>query len=94
MLREIIDYWKRTGAGKIYLFENATQANFTRLVYRAAGYTRLCRETGAVPVFLDEERGHALPFTGRTPASAADPDGYDLTSFVMPDTVMKLIRER
>ncbi len=94
VLREIIDYWKRAGAGKIYLFENATQANFTRLVYRAAGYTRLCRETGAVPVFLDEERGHALPFTGRTPASAADPDGYDLTSFVMPDTVMKLIRER
>ncbi|MCU0844456.1 MAG: DUF362 domain-containing protein, partial [Spirochaetes bacterium] len=94
VLREIIDYWKRAGAKKIYLFENATQANFTRLVYRAAGYTRLCRETGAVPVFLDEEKGHALAFTGRAPASAANPDGYDLASFSMPETVMKLIRER
>lgn len=94
VLREIIDYWKRAGARRIFLFENATQANFTRLVYRAAGYTRLCRETGAVPVFLDEEKGGTLPFPGRAPASAAHPDGYDLSSFIMPETVLKLMNER
>jgi len=56
VLREIILYWKKAGAKKIYLFENSTQANYTRLVYRATGYTRLCRETGAIPVYLDEEK--------------------------------------
>ncbi|KFO66388.1 hypothetical protein ER57_17790 [Smithella sp. SCADC] len=40
MLREIILYWKNAGARKIYLFENSTQANYTRPVYKATGYTR------------------------------------------------------
>lgn len=94
VLGAVIRYWKRMGAAKIYLFENSTQANYTRLVFRAAGYTRLCRQTGAIPVFLDEEKSEPLPFTGKRPAEEGDPDGYDLASFRMPATVMKLIRER
>ena len=94
VLREIILYWKRAGAKKIYLFENSTQANYTRLVYRAAGYTGLCRETGACPVYLDEEKSRRLPFNGLGPVGANEPDGYDLTSFDMPEAVMRLIEER
>jgi len=94
VLREIILYWKNAGARKIYLFENSTQANYTRLVYKATGYTRLCRETGAIPVYLDEEKSRPLTFNGRGPAGAKEPDGYDLTSFDMPQTVMRLMEER
>jgi uncharacterized protein (DUF362 family) len=94
VLREIILYWKNAGARKIYLFENSTQANYTRLVYKATGYARLCRETGAIPVYLDEEKSRPLTFNGRGPAGVMEPDGYDLTSFDMPQTVIRLMEER
>jgi len=54
VLRETIRYFQKCGANNIYVIENCTQANFTRLVFHAIGYQRICRETGAVPVFLDE----------------------------------------
>ena len=94
VLREIIEYWKKNGAKKIFLFENATQGNYTRLVYYGTGYTKLCKQTGTVPVFLDEEKSETLAFTGKEKQSENNPDGYELTSFEMPETVMRLIRER
>jgi len=54
VLRESIRYFRACGARTIYVMENCTQANFTRLVFHGTGYLRICRETGAVPVFLDE----------------------------------------
>ena len=54
VLRQTILYFQKCGARKIYVIENCTQANFTRLVFQAIGYLKICRETGAIPVFLDE----------------------------------------
>ncbi len=54
VLRETIDYFRKNGARTVYVMENCTQANFTRLVFHATGYLKVCRETGAVPVYLDE----------------------------------------
>jgi uncharacterized protein (DUF362 family) len=54
VLRETILYFRRCGARKIFVMENCTQANFTRLVFQSTGYLRICKETGAVPVYLDE----------------------------------------
>jgi uncharacterized protein (DUF362 family) len=54
VLRETILYFQKCGANNIYVIENCTQANFTRLVFYAIGYQRICRETGAIPVYLDE----------------------------------------
>ena len=54
VLRETILYFRSCGARTIYVIENCTQANFTRLVFHAIGYLKVCRETGAVPVYLDE----------------------------------------
>jgi len=85
VLREIIEYWKKNGAKKIFLFENATQGNYTRLVYHGTGYMQLCRQTGTVPIFLDEEKSEPLNFTGKEKQSENNPDGYELTSFEMPD---------
>ncbi len=65
VLRETIVYLKRCGARTVYVMENCTQANFTRLVFQATGYLQVCRETGAVPVYLDE-----------TPAVPDLPGGY------------------
>lgn len=54
VLRQTILYFQKCGARTIYVIENCTQANFTRLVFKAIGYLKICRETGAIPVFLDE----------------------------------------
>ena len=54
VLRQTILYFQKCGARTIYVIENCTQANFTRLVFQAIGYLKICKETGAVPVYLDE----------------------------------------
>jgi uncharacterized protein (DUF362 family) len=54
VLRQTILYFQKCGAHKIYIIENCSQGNFTRLVFDAIGYLKICKETGAIPVFLDE----------------------------------------
>lgn len=54
VLRQAILYFQRCGARRIYVMENCTQANFTRMVFHVTGYTEIFKETGAVPVYLDE----------------------------------------
>jgi len=54
VLRQVITHLKARGAKTVYVIENCTQGNITRLVFRVTGFDRVCRETGAVPVYLDE----------------------------------------
>ena len=90
----VIEYWKEHGANKIYLFENSTQSNATRLVYAVIGYDKICKRTGAVPVYLDEEKTVPFEFKGKKSVTE-DPDGYFVTKFDMPEFVVKhLIEEK
>ncbi|MGM0454515.1 MAG: DUF362 domain-containing protein, partial [Thermodesulfobacteriota bacterium] len=54
VLRAVIDYFKSGGARNIYVIENCTQGNITRLVFKVTGLDRVCRQTGAIAVYLDE----------------------------------------
>ena len=45
VVRAAIEYWLDAGARNVYLFENATQGNYTRIVFEATGYAG---DTGAV----------------------------------------------
>ena len=54
VLRAVIRHFQQAGAKTVYVIENCTQGNITRLVFEATGMTRVCRETGAIPVYLDE----------------------------------------
>jgi uncharacterized protein (DUF362 family) len=54
VLRQVILYLRENGANEIYVMENATQGNITRLVFKVTGFENVCRETGAIPVYLDE----------------------------------------
>ena len=54
VIREVILYFKTNGARNIYVIENCTQSNITRLVFKGTGIARVCKETGAIPVYLDE----------------------------------------
>ncbi|MBC2714285.1 MAG: DUF362 domain-containing protein [Desulfobacteraceae bacterium] len=75
VLRQVIVYLRENGANDIYVIENATQGNITRLVFMVTGIGKVCRETGAIPVYLDE-----------TPAIPVYLEGLktfiDLSSFV------------
>lgn len=54
VLEALLAYLRDHGYGRLAVFENATAGNFTRLVFHAAGYTRICRRYGARPIYLDE----------------------------------------
>jgi uncharacterized protein (DUF362 family) len=89
-----IRYWQRAGARTVYVFENCTQANCTRLVFELTGYNALCKRTGALPIYLDEGEAVECEFSGKAPVSC-DPRGYELTRFRMPRFVHdRLIRDK
>jgi len=53
---EVLDYCRESGAKRIFLMDNSTQANMTRLVFEVTGLGRLAVEHGAEPLYLDEGR--------------------------------------
>ncbi|TFF94024.1 DUF362 domain-containing protein, partial [Candidatus Thorarchaeota archaeon] len=57
VLKAVIEYFYDCGASEVFIMENSTQANMTRIVFRFTGYSEVCRQTGATPIYLDEESG-------------------------------------
>ncbi len=55
VLKAVIEYFYDCGASEVFVIENSTQANMTRIVFRFTGYGDVCKETGAKPAYLDEE---------------------------------------
>lgn len=94
VVQAAIRYWQRAGARTVYVFENCTQANCTRLVFETTGYGALCQSTGAVPVYLDEDDEVDCEFRGKPPGDI-DSRGYALKKFSMPRFVHdRLIRDK
>jgi len=89
LIEAVIQYWRDAGARDIYLFENSTQSNFTRLVFEITGYSEICNRLGAKQVYLDEEENTVFEFRGKAP-EAEDACGYRGTTFEIP----KFIAER
>lgn len=93
VLEAVIRYWKDAGARSIYVFENSTICNYTRLVFECTGYRALCRRLGAVPIYLDEEKTVEATFTGKASIKES-PDGYDRTGFRISKTVAEKLIAR
>lgn len=87
VLEAVIKYWQQAGAKNVYIIENSTQANYTRVVFAVNGYAKLCRKTGAIPVYLDEEKTRTYEFSGKPGAGEKNPTGYNLTNCKFPVTV-------
>ncbi|MBF0118841.1 MAG: DUF362 domain-containing protein [Desulfobacterales bacterium] len=47
-------YFFNCGAKNVYIIENSTQGNITRLVFDIIGMNTMCKKIGAIPIFLDE----------------------------------------
>lgn len=89
VVEALIRYWFETGARNVYLIENSTQCTYTRLVFKLTGYKTICKRTGAVPVYLDEDETITLKFPGKKAVSESNERGYDLTEFEMPRTIVE-----
>ena len=90
VLEAVIRYWKDAGARNIFVFENSTQCNYTRLVFEITGYAKICKKLGAKAIYLDEEETTEVAFPGKRRAG-----GYDLNTFRISKTVAeKLIAGR
>jgi uncharacterized protein (DUF362 family) len=54
VVSEVVRLFRQAGARRVYVMENCTQGNFTRLVFRVSGLEKATREAGGVPLYLDE----------------------------------------
>lgn len=92
VLRAVIEYFKGKGA-EVYVMENSTQANITRVVFTLNGFKDVCEQTGAKILYLDEEETKTFEFKGK-PSASEDPKGYNLKTFRLPLTVVKIMENR
>jgi uncharacterized protein (DUF362 family) len=54
VLEALLAYLRDHGYARLAVMENCTGGNFTRLVFKVAGYAEICRRHGAEAVCLDE----------------------------------------
>ena len=92
LLKEVIIYLKDKGA-KIYVMENSTQANMTRIVFAINGFKEICENTGTKIIYLDEEDTETFEFKGK-PSAEDKSKGYNLKTFRLPKTVIKIMKNR
>jgi len=92
LLKEVIIYLKDKGA-KIYVMENSTQANMTRIVFAINGFKEVCENTGTEIIYLDEEDTETFEFKGK-PSVEDKTKGYNLKTFRLPKTVIKIMKNR
>ncbi len=83
VLESVIRYWQEVGARNVYVMENSTNSAYTRLVFVGNGYAAVCRSTGAIPVYLDEDEPVVLEF------GEDNPRGYDSNTFGTSKTVVE-----
>jgi len=89
-----VRYWKENGARRIFLFENSTQCNFTRMVFAITGYSKICKRYGVEEVYLDEDKNMQFAFEGKAKEAHEDDEGYCHMSFDMPQFVVRNLIER
>ncbi|MFW9771173.1 MAG: DUF362 domain-containing protein [Candidatus Thorarchaeota archaeon] len=92
VLGAVIRYFKKKDA-KVYVMENSTQGNLTRVVYAINGYKKVCKDNGAKIVYLDEEETFEYQFKAKLSINENVPD-YNLNTFRLPLTVVKIIKNR
>ena len=92
VLKEVILFLKNIGAN-IHVIENSTQANMTRVVFEITGYKKICEDLGVEIKYLDEEETETYQFK-RKPSVQKDPKGYNLKTFRLPATVIKIMKNK
>nr|MDO8110306.1 DUF362 domain-containing protein [Candidatus Sigynarchaeota archaeon] len=90
ILKAMIEFFFQEGANHVYVMENSTQNQYTRIVFEVTGYHRVLKDTGAKPIYLDEQKTETVEFPGKKGTT-----GYDLVTFEMPKLLVdRLIRNK
>ena len=92
VLDYVIQYLKKKNA-EVYVMENSTQANLTRIVFELTGYKEICKKNGAKIIYLDEEDTKTYEFKYK-PSSEEDSKGYNLKTYRLPATIVNIIENR
>ncbi|MFX1348768.1 MAG: DUF362 domain-containing protein, partial [Promethearchaeota archaeon] len=92
VLECVIEYLKKKGA-EVYVMENSSQGNLTRIVFEITGYKEICEKKGAKIIYLDEEDTRTFDFKYKT-SSEEDSKGYNLKTFRLPETIVSIIDNR
>ncbi len=93
-LEAVIKYLKNKYEGvKIHVMENSSQCAITRVVFAMTGYKEICEKLGVDIIYLDEEETKTFEFKGK-PSVKNDPNGYNLKTFRLPETIVKIIENR
>jgi uncharacterized protein (DUF362 family) len=92
VLEAVINYLKNKGA-IVNVMENSTQANMTRIVFSINGYKEVCERTSTNIIYLDEEDYYEFEFKGKQSINE-DPKGYNLKTFRLPSTIVKIMEKR
>ncbi|MFW9874808.1 MAG: DUF362 domain-containing protein, partial [Candidatus Thorarchaeota archaeon] len=92
VLEAVIDFLKERGA-HVYVMENSTQANLTRLVFTVTGYKEICEKLGAEIIYLDEEETFTYEFKYK-PSAREVLGGYNLKTYRLPHTIKEIIEKR
>lgn len=93
LVEAVVEIMYEKGAEKVYVMENSTQSNATRLVFAINGFKDVCERTGAEPIYLDEEKTETFIFKGK-PSVEKNSKGYILKEFRLPKTIVKIMNER
>jgi len=94
VLEAVITYLKNKYNGiKIHVMENASQCAITRVVFVMTGYKEICERLGVDMIYLDEEDTKTFEFKGKSSVKD-DPKGYNLKTFRLPETIVKIIENR
>lgn len=93
LVEAVVYYWKQAGARQIYLFENSTQCNLTRMVFTLTGYSEICKRYGVKEVFLDEEKSIPYTFKGKE-SEDLEEGGYMSTTFNIPKFITENLIEK
>ncbi|MFX1426420.1 MAG: DUF362 domain-containing protein [Promethearchaeota archaeon] len=92
VLEAVIKYLQTLKA-EVFVMENSTQANLTRVVFEITGYKDICDKLEAKIIYLDEEETKPFEFNGK-PSAEEDPNGYNLKTFRLSSTIVKIIENR
>ncbi len=81
----VVTAFRAAGAARVMVMENATQGNYTRVVFAATGMAKAVRAAGGQVLYLDEEPSRLITLPG-------GPFSRPVTRF--PETVLHIMDRR
>jgi uncharacterized protein (DUF362 family) len=81
VLKATIEHLYTMGASKIFVMEDSTIGNVTRLVFNLTGYYQICKDTRAIPIYLDEDKAEIITLDSQI-------------QIEIPKTVAKIVKNR